>query len=380
MNPEIYLDAHASTAVDPLVLEAMLPYFTQYYGNGQHRNGWKAAKALEAARMDVANTLGAYPQEVYFTSGATEAINTGVIGLTQLFPDKRHIVTQVTEHPAVLETLRHLELKGYAVTYLPVNGLGHIDLDQLASVITAQTLLVVIMLANNEIGTIHPIEAIGKVCREKETLFFCDTTQGIGWHPIDVHAMNIDLACISAHKIYGPRGIGSLYSRLELPPLLFGGRQERGVRSGTVNLPGAVGLGKACALIQEKGAQTTAHVLTLRNRLWGKLREEVHGVQLNGDPDHRHPANLNVRIPGIPNEWLMGQLPHILLSSSSACSGSTKISHVLQAIGLSSEESQECLRMGVTRTNTEEEVDEVAAQITDVMRRRRPQKAAGRAA
>ncbi len=368
---EVYLDAHASTAVDPLVLETMIPFFTQYFGNGNHKNGWKAAKALEAARMNVATVLGAYPQEVYFTSGATEAINTGILGLAQLYPRKKHLVTQVTEHSAVLQTVRHLETQGYSVTYLPVDAAGHIDVLELEASIREDTLLVAIMLVNNEIGTIHPIQSIGDLCQKKGTLFFCDATQGVGYHPLDVHASHIDVASISAHKIHGPKGIGALYSRISLPPLIFGGGQERGLRAGTVNVPGAIGLGKACSLLHENREQYLTHVTSLRDRLLHALLEHIEDVHINGDQNHRHPGNINIRIDGLPNELLMARLPDILLSSSSACGANTKTSHVLSAIGLSPEEIQQCLRMGISRTSSVEEIDYAAQAIIGAARRLR---------
>jgi cysteine desulfurase len=372
---EIYLDAHASTPVDANVIDAMMPYFTRYFGNGNHRNGWQANQALEVARLKVAQLIGAYPGNILFTSGATEAINIGLIGLAKLYPEKKHIITQPTEHPAVLETIRFLEKQGYAISYLPLDAYGIIDIQALEKAITPNTLCVAIMLANNEIGSMQPIEAIGKICKATDTRFFCDITQGAGWYPVDVDMQNIDMAVFSAHKIYGPKGNGALYYRgsiSSLPPLLHGGGQEKGVRSGTVNIPGIVGFAKACELMKEQRTSITDHLLHLRNHLWHLLSSSLEEITVNGSMEHRHPGNLNVRIKGVNSESLIGKLQNIMLSNSSACSsGSTKPSHVLTSLQLTEAQARECVRIGIGKYNTLEEIEFTAGKIIEAVNKLR---------
>lgn len=364
---EIYLDAHASTPVDARVIDAMLPYYTRYFGNGNHRNGWQANQALENARLKVAELIGAYPGNIVFTSGATEAINIGLSGLAKLYPDKKHIITQPTEHTAVLKTIACLENQGYAITFLPVDVYGIIDIHALEKAITPNTLCVAIMLANNEIGSIQPIEAIGKICKATDTKFFCDITQGAGWYPVDVDMQHIDIAVFSSHKIYGPKGNGALYYKNgvgDLPALLHGGGQEKGVRSGTVNVPGVVGFAKACEIMMEQRESITDHLLILRDRLWQLLSSSLDEITINGSMEHRHPGNLNLRIKGVSSESLIGKMQNIMLSNSSACSsGSTKPSHVLTSIQLSDEQARECVRIGIGKYNTIEEIEIVARKI-----------------
>ena len=372
---EIYLDAHAGTPVDANVIDAMMPYFTHYFGSGNHRNGWQASQALEIARLEVAQLIGAYPGNILFTSGATEAINIGLIGLAKLYPEKKHIITQPTEHAAVLAVIKFLEKQGYSISYVPVDSYGIIDTEVLEKSITPNTLCVAIMLANNEIGSVQPIEAIGKICKAADIKFFCDITQGAGWYPVNVDLQNIDLAVFSAHKIYGPKGIGALYYRGtigSLQPVLHGGGQEKGVRPGTVNIPGAVGFAEACALVKEQRTSITDHLLRLRNHLWHLLSTSLEEISVNGSMEHRHPGNLNVRIKGISSESLIGKLQNIMLSNSSACSsGNTKASHVLTSLQLTEEQAKECVRIGIGKYNTLEEIEFTASKIIETVNKLR---------
>ncbi len=362
---DIYADAHATTAVEPSVLEAMLPFYRTHYGNGQHKNGWKAQQALEVARTEVAQCIHASANDIVFTSGATESITTGMLGLAQLYPNKKHIVTQVTEHAAVLAVVEHLERQGYAVTRLPVDSNGYIDPIQLQNSIRPNTLLVAIMYANNEIGTIQPVEVIGKICKQKNTLFFCDLTQALSWTRPEVTKLNIDMACMSAHKMYGPKGIGALYfNKLKhpIPPLLLGGKQEQGFRSGTANIPGAVGFGKACSLTTQ--TQNIIQIKNLRDALYQLIVSNLQDITWNGALNNIHPGNLNIRIAGVHNQRLIGSLKNIFLSSTSACSGgSDQPSYVLTSIGLDAKAANECIRIGVGRFNTESEIEIIANQI-----------------
>jgi cysteine desulfurase len=375
-NKVIYLDSHASTPVDQDVLSEMLPFFTQYYGNGNHKAGWKSAAAMEVARNQVSNLIGARPSEVIFTSGATEAINMALLGLAGANKtNRKHIITQRTEHAAVLECLDSLKEKGYRITLLDVDAVGRIDLNELQDVIDNETLVVAIMLANNEIGTVQPIEEIGKICHASGAKFFCDLTQGIGWHPIDVDKLNIDLAAMSAHKIYGPRGVGALFlrrinSKVTISPILFGGGQERGIRPGTANIPAIVGFGKACELLFFLSDHVYENVAFLRDRLKEFIFSALEGVQLNGCSSNRHPGNLNISIPGITGEDLIGALPNIIFSTSSACSsGSSKPSHVISALGVSDEISKGSFRLGINKFNTIDEIDYVGERIVETVHR-----------
>ncbi|MEM8528857.1 MAG: cysteine desulfurase family protein [Bacteroidota bacterium] len=371
-TPEtIYLDSHASTRVDQAVLKSMLPYFTQHYANGNHKAGWKSNTAVEEARFQVASFIGARPSEVIFTSGATESVNLGILGFADERPTKRNqIITQQTEHSAVLACMKVLQQSGYQITFLEVDVDGRIDLEELKEVVSDKTLLVAIMLANNEIGTVQPVKAIGEICRKVGAKFFCDLTQVLGWHRVDVDEMNIDLAAFSAHKVYGPRGVGGLFVRrkgakIKLRPLLVGGGQENGLRSGTLNVPGIVGLGKAIERLTEHGATDFQYIQMLRDRLQEQLFAAIKGIKLNGcPPTHRHPANLNIAIPKISGEQLIGALPNIIFSTGSACtSASVKPSHVLTALGAEDWVLKNALRFGISKYNTIEEIDFVTDQI-----------------
>lgn len=371
-----YLDSHATTRVDQDVLNSMVPFFVEHYGNGNHRAGRRTAVAMEYARFRVSRLMKARPSEVVFTSGATEAINLGILGLAKADTSgRKHIVTQQTEHKAVLQCVEELKKQGYRVTVLGVDAVGRIDLDELRSVVTEDTLLVAIMLANNEIGTVQPVREVGAICKEAGARFFCDLTQGIGWHPVDVDAMNIDVAAISAHKIHGPRGVGALFmrkrhNRVHLSPLHFGGGQERGLRPGTTNIPAIVGFGKACELQFRNASRNTAHIRMLRDRLQSYLFSAIEGIKLNGCPHYRHPGNLNISIPHVTGEELIGALPHLIFSNSSACtSGSSEPSHVISALGVSEEVLKGAFRIGISKSLTIEDIDHVGEQIVHAVKR-----------
>ena len=380
MTRPIYLDHHATTPIDSRVLERMLPFFAEEFGNAasaSHPYGWRAAQALEGARAQVASLVGARPPEVILTSGATEAINLALLGVARAATsDRPHIITQVTEHAAVLETVDALERDGVLVTRLPVDGVGRVSLDDLAGALERPTLAVSIMLANNEIGTIQPVDEIGRLCRAAGALFHCDLTQAAGWYPIDVHALDIDLAAISSHKIYGPKGAGALVVRRRrrstpLGPVVFGGGQEGGLRPGTANVPAIVGFGEACAIALDEGAGAAAATAPLRDRLQSRLVEALPGVRLNGCPERRHPGNLNLSVEGVHSEVLLSALPDIAFSGGSACaSGSAAPSHVLAALGPRPHNSS-VVRFGLGRSTTRAQVDHVARRLVEVVRRLR---------
>ncbi len=370
--PTVYLDSHATTPVDQDVLNSMLPFFTQKFANGNHRAGWETAAALEAARNQVAAYLGARPSEITFTSGATESINLALLGLASSNPqNRRHIITQRTEHSAVLRCIEALVRRGYHITMLEVDSVGRIDLNQLEEAITEDTLAVAIMLSNNEIGTVQPVRQIGEISRKWGAKFFCDLTQGLGWHPVDVDSLHIDLAALSAHKVYGPRGVGALFSRRKgekvlLNPICFGGSQERGLRPGTSNIPGAVGFGKALEIMTDTASSYFKSIKEMRDQLQDHLFSTLDGIQLNGCPINRHPGNLNISIPGVSGEDLIGSLPNLIFSTGSACtSGSAKPSHVLSALGTNPSLLNKAFRFGIGKYNTLEEIDYVGNIIVE---------------
>jgi len=394
MAKPIYMDNHATTPVDPRVLEAMLPYFSDVFGNAASRShgfGWDAEKAVDAAREEIARLINAKGKEIVFTSGATESDNLAIKGVVEFYRDKGdHVITATTEHKAVLDTCKALERKGQArVTYLPVDHYGMVDPDDVRRAITDKTVLVSVMFANNEVGTINPIGEIGRITREKGVLFHSDATQGVGKLPVDVEAMNIDLLSLSAHKMYGPKGIGGLYvrarnPRVRLTPMMDGGGHERGFRSGTLNVAGIVGLGKACELSRTGMADEAQRVLGLRERLREKLFEELDEIFLNGHPQHRLPGNLNVSfayvegesllmgLNGSTNPIVVGESAPIAVSSGSACTSATlEPSYVLKALGVGDELAHTSIRFGLGRFNTVEEVDYVAARVVKEVRRLR---------
>jgi cysteine desulfurase len=381
MKTPIYLDNHATTPMDPRVLNAMLPYFTEYFGNAASRNhefGWVAEQAVDKARKQIADLIGASPREIIFTSGATESNNLAIKGVAEMYAGKgNHIVTEATEHKAVLDTCKKLEKEGFRVTYLPVMGDGLIDLDMLKESITDKTILVTIMYANNEIGVIQPISEIGKICRERGVLFHTDGVQAAGKVPVDVNKDNIDIMSISAHKLYGPKGVGALYvrrrnPRVQITAQLDGGGHERGMRSGTLNVPGIVGLGEACAICQREMPEETKRLRYLRDKLRSKLEAGLDEIYLNGSWEHRLPHSLNLSFAYVEGESLLMGINDVAVSSGSACTSATlEPSYVLKALGLGDDIAHSSLRFGIGRFNTEEEIDYVADRLVDVVRKLR---------
>ena len=367
----IFMDYHSTSPVDPRVLEEMLPYFTQKFGNAASRShafGWTAEEAVDYARERIAKLIGAQSEkEIVFTSGATESDNLAIKGVAEFYKDKGdHIITTVTEHKAVLDTCKRLEKDGFRVTYLGVGRDGRVDPDDVKKAIGDKTILVSIMLANNEIGTVQPLEEIGKITRERGVLLHSDAVQGIGKIDFDVQKMHVDLASITAHKMYGPKGVGALYVRRSKPRVrlaaqMDGGGHERGMRSGTLNVPGIVGFGKAAAILTEEGKEESARILALRERLRGKLMGALEEVYLNGSLEHRLPGNLNVSFNFVEGEAMMMAIKDVAVSSGSACtSASLEPSYVLRALGVGDELAHSSIRFGLGRFNTEEEVDYVA--------------------
>ncbi len=381
MKTPIYLDNHATTRMDPRVLDAMLPYFTEYFGNAASRNhefGWIAEQAVDKARKQIADLIGASAREIIFTSGATESNNLAIKGVAEMYAEKgNHIITEATEHKAVLDTCKKLEKQGYRVTYLPVLGDGLIDLDMLKESITDKTILVTIMYANNEIGVIQPIAEIGKICRARGVLFHTDGVQAIGKVPVDVNRDNIDIMSITAHKLYGPKGAGALYVRRKNPRVqitaqMDGGGHERGMRSGTLNVPGIVGLGEACAICQREMPEETKRLRYLRDKLRTKLEAGLDEIYLNGSWEHRLPHSLNLSFAYVEGESLLMGINDVAVSSGSACTSATlEPSYVLKALGLGDDIAHSSIRFGIGRFNTEEEIDYVADKLIDVVRKLR---------
>jgi cysteine desulfurase len=377
----IYLDNHATTPLDPRVLEAMMPYLTNKFGNAASRNhsfGWEAEQAVETAREQISKLIGATAKEIIFTSGATESDNLAIKGVAEMYKEKgNHIITAVTEHKAVLDTCKRLEKNGYRVTYLPVKADGLIDLDDLRRAIDDKTILVTIMYANNEIGVLQPIAETGKICKEKGVLFHCDAVQAVGKIPVNVIADNIDLASISGHKIYGPKGVGALYVRRKNPRVqitaqIDGGGHERGMRSGTLNVPGIVGLGKACELAMQELSEETARLAELRDRLKNKLQSELDEVFINGSTEHRLPGNLNMSFLYVEGESLLMGINDIAVSSGSACTSATlEPSYVLKSLGLGDDVAHSSIRFGIGRFTTQAEIDYVADKVVDVVKKLR---------
>jgi cysteine desulfurase len=377
----IYMDNHATTPVDPRVLEAMLPYFTEKFGNAASRNhafGWSAEEAVENARGQIARLINATPKEIIFTSGATESDNLAIKGVAEMYREKgNHIITQVTEHKAVLDTCKRLEKYGFEVTYLPVEKDGRINLDDLRRAITPKTILITIMYANNEIGVIQPVEEIGKLAKEKGVFFHVDGVQAAGKVPVDVQKDNIDLLSISAHKFYGPKGVGALYvrrrnPRVQLSAIIDGGGHERGMRSGTLNVPGIVGFGKACELAQHEMAGESERLRRLRDRLKDNLFGQLDEVYINGSMTHRLPHNLNVSFAFVEGESLLMGINDVAVSSGSACTSATlEPSYVLKALGVGEDLAHTSIRFGLGRFNTEEEVDYVVNRVVETVNRLR---------
>ena len=376
----VYLDYQATTPMDPRVVEAMMPYFMEKFGNPHSRNhehGWEAEEAVEIARKQVAELIGADEREIVFTSGATESNNLAIAGVARFYKDKKdHIVTLQTEHKCVLDTCRHLEMEGFKVTYLPVRKDGLVDLDVLKNAITDKTVLVSIMAANNEIGVIQPLKEIGELCRARGAFFHTDCAQAFGKIPLDVEAMKIDLMSISGHKIYGPKGIGALYvrrkPRIRLVPLIHGGGQERGFRSGTLPTPLCVGLGAAAEIARKEMADETAKLLKLRDRFYKSVTDRLPEVYLNGDLKNRLPGNLNISFAYVEGEGLMMGIKDLSVSSGSACtSASLEPSYVLRALGVTEDLAHTSLRIGFGRFTTESEVDYAADRIVEAVQKLR---------
>jgi cysteine desulfurase len=378
----IYMDNHATTAVDPRVLEAMLPYFTEIYGNAASRThvfGRQAEEAVDLARHQIAQAIGATTdKEVVFTSGATESDNLAIKGAAHMLRDKGdHLITLATEHKAVLDSFSALEREGFRVTYLPVDTLGIVSMEALAAAITPQTLLVAIMAVNNEIGVVQPLAEIGQLCHDRGVLFFCDAAQAVGKIPLDVEAMHIDLLAMSAHKMYGPKGIGALYvrrknPRVRLEPILHGGGHERGLRSGTLAVPMIVAMGKAAELARLELHDESQRLLALRNRLWTGLKSRLDHIYLNGHEDFRTPGNLNVSFAYVEGESMLMGIADIAVSSGSACtSASLEPSYVLKALGVGDELAHTSIRFGIGRFNTEEEIDYTIERVVEVANRLR---------
>ena len=377
----VYMDNHATTQVDPRVLDAMLPYFTEKYGNAASRNhefGWKAEEAVETARGQIARLIHATPREIVFTSGATESDNLALKGVAEAYRAKgNHITTQATEHKAVLDTCERLERTGCEVTYLPVAKDGRVDLDDLRRAITPKTILISIMHANNEIGVLQPIEEIGRMAKEKNVIFHVDAAQSVGRIPVDVEKCGIDLLAISAHKIYGPKGIGALYvrrkdPRVELAPIIDGGGHERGMRSGTLNVPGIVGLGKACEICEKEMVAEMERLRALRDKLQQAIQSRLDGTFVNGSMEHRLPNNINLSFAGVEGDALLMGINDVAVSSGSACTSATlEPSYVLRALGVSEDLAHSSIRFGLGRFNTEEEVDYVASRVVETVKRLR---------
>jgi cysteine desulfurase len=392
----IYMDHHATTPVDPRVLEAMMPYLTRAFGNAASRShvfGWEAEAAVDEARRQVAEGMHASPKEIVFTSGATEGDNLAILGAARAYRSKgNHVVTGSTEHHAVLDSCHELEREGFEVTYLAPDRTGRIDAGQVREAIGDRTVLVTLMLANNEIGTIHPLGEIGAVCREKGVLFHTDAVQGFGKIPFDVEEMSVDLASVTAHKLYGPKGVGALYvrarkPRVRLEPIFHGGGHERGLRSGTLNVPGIVGFGKAVEISMAEREDEARHLRLLRRRLFDGILAEVSDVSLNGPPlpqieadgslapgaeERRLPGNLNLSFAGVEGEALLMGLKDVAVSSGSACtSASLQPSHVLKAIGVPDDLAHASIRFGLGRPNTAEEVDFTIGAVAATVKRLR---------
>jgi cysteine desulfurase len=381
MKLPIYLDNNSTTPLDPRVLEAMMPFLTERFGNAASRShafGWEAEEAVEKSRASIAKLIGANPKEVVFTSGATESINIALKGAAEMYADKgNHIITAETEHKATLDSAKYLEKHGCSVTYLPVDKFGAVSAEQVKAALTEKTILISLMHANNEVGTIHPIEAIGKVAKEAGVLFHVDAAQTAGKVPIQVEKMGIDILSISGHKMYGPKGVGALYvrrsnPRVRLSPVVHGGGHERGFRSGTLNVPGIVGLGVAAEICAQNMEKETVRLISLRDRLKAGLFSQLDEIFVNGDPVNRLPNNLNISFAFVEGEAMMMGLKEVAVSSGSACtSASLEPSYVLKAMGIGEELAHTSIRFGLGRFTTEEEIDFVIDKVVAVVKKLR---------
>jgi len=376
----IYLDNHATTPLDERVLEAMLPYLKGKFGNAASRThsfGWDAEEAVDKAREQIAKLIGALPKEIVFTSGATESDNLAIKGVAAAYEDQgRHIITQATEHHAVLDSCKAVQRKGYEITILPVDRFGRVNPLDIENAIRDDTILVTVMSANNEIGTCQAIDEIGSICQDRNVLFHTDAAQSIGKHPIDVESLGIDLLSISAHKFYGPKGVGILYvrsrPRARVVAQTDGGGHERGMRSGTLNVPGIVGVGKTCEIALEEMTSTGKRISELRNRLQSRIFDSLDSIQLNGHPECRLHGNLNISFAHVDAESLLMGLSELALSSGSACTSATlEPSYVLRALGVQKDLAQSSIRFGIGRFNTVEEIDFAAERVIEEVTRLR---------
>ena len=373
----IYMDNHATTPLDPRVLEVMMPFFKEQFGNAASRNhafGWVAEEAVETARKQIAALIGATPKEIIFTSGATESNNLALKGVFEMYAERgNHIITAATEHKAILDTCKRLEKHGARVTYLPLQADGLIDLEMLREAMTDKTILVSIMYANNEIGVLQPIREIGRLCKERNILFHTDAVQAVGKVPVDVIADNIDLLSLSGHKIYGPKGVGALYvrrkgPRVQLTAQMDGGGHERGMRSGTLNVPAIAGLGKACEIARLEMPEESKRMAYLRDKLKAKLESALDELYVNGTMEHRLPNNLNISFAYVEGESLLMGINDVAVSSGSACTSATlEPSYVLKALGAGDDIAHSSIRFGIGRFNTEAEVDYVAQKVISVV-------------
>ena len=376
---QIYLDNQATTPLDPEVFSAMSPWFTEKFGNASSRNhtyGWEAEEAVEIARESVAAIIGSLPKEIIFTSGATEANNIALQGAAKNYQNQgRHIITLKTEHKAVIDVCQHLSEDGFDITYLPVDKDGMLNVNKFEDAIRDDTILASVMHVNNEIGVIQPIKELGAICKNKNVIFHVDAAQSIGKIPLNVDDMGIDLLSISAHKFYGPKGIGGLYirrkdPRVQLQPIMFGGGHERGIRSGTLPVPNIVGMGRACDLAADVMNEENLKITTLRDALLQGIRDENPNALVNGSMEYRVAGNLNMSFPGVNNEAIIAAIPEIAISSGSACTTSTmEPSHVLLALGMSKEEAYSSLRFGIGRFNTEKDIHIAVKSINDCMKK-----------
>jgi cysteine desulfurase len=377
----IYMDNHATTPMDPRVLDAMLPYFGKVFGNAASRNhqfGWEAEQAVDKAREQVAKLIGCTAKEIIFTSGATESNNLAIKGIAEMYAERgNHIITQATEHKAVLDTCKRLEKEGVRVTYLPVKTDGLIDLDQLHDAITDKTILITIMYANNEIGVVQPMAEIGKIAKEKGVLVHSDGVQAIGKIPVNVNKDGIDVLSLTAHKLYGPKGVGALYvrrrnPRVQITAQMDGGGHERGMRSGTLNVPGIAGLGAACEIANREMVEESKRLRFLRDKLKDRLMNDLDEVYINGSWEHRLPHNLNISFAYVEGESLLMGINDIAVSSGSACTSATlEPSYVLKALGAGDDLAHSSIRFGIGRFNTEEEVDYVGNKVAEVVKKLR---------
>ncbi|MBI2604613.1 MAG: IscS subfamily cysteine desulfurase [Deltaproteobacteria bacterium] len=381
MRFPIYLDNHATTPVDPRVLETMIPYFTDHFGNAASRNhlfGWQAEEAVEIARAEIAKLIGATAKEIIFTSGATESDNLAIMGVVEMYKEKgSHIITSTIEHKAILDTCKYLEQHGCKVTYVPVDKTGRVSAEDVRAAITDKTILISIMFANNEIGTIQPIAEVGKIAKEKGVVFHTDAVQAIGKVQVDVEGMGIDLLSLSAHKMYGPKGIGALYIRRKAPRVrlaeqIHGGGHERGMRSGTLNVPAIVGFGKAAELARTLMPEESKRLAALRDKMHREITKAVPEVYLNGHPAYRLPNNLNLSFAYVEGESMIMGMKELAVSSGSACtSASLEPSYVLKAIGVGEDLAHTSIRFGLGRFTTEEEVDFAIRKVVETATRLR---------